>query len=220
MYELQFQILLRYVDPMLNAVVITLGLSIASILIGSALGLAIALARTSQTAVIVYAATAYVNILRNIPLLLILIFVYFVFPIIGIRGIDKYQSAVIAMSLYAAAYLSEIFRAGLEAVQTRYVEAAKSIGLSKYQTFASVIFPIMIGEVLPALGNNYVSLFKDSSLAAAISVPEITFVGRQINTDTFRVIEAWTAVGVVYLVVGFLFNFSLRRLEMVVVRWR
>jgi His/Glu/Gln/Arg/opine family amino acid ABC transporter permease subunit len=220
MYELHFEILLRYVDPMLNAVVVTVGISLASIIIGSALGLAIALARTSQKVILVYTAAAYVNILRNIPLLLVLIFVYFVFPIIGIRGIDKYQSAVIALSLYAAAYLSEIFRAGLEAVQTRYVEAAKSIGLSKYQTFTNVIFPIMIGEVLPALGNNFVSLFKDSSLAAAISVPEITFVGRQINTDTFRVIEAWTAVALVYLVVGFLLTVSLRRLEMVVVRWR
>jgi polar amino acid transport system permease protein len=70
------------------------------------------------------------------------------------------------------------------------------------------------------MGNNVVSLFKDSSLASAISVPEITFAGRQINIDTFRVIEAWTAVGAIYLVIGFLISLLLRRLELVVVRWR
>lgn len=220
MYELHFEVLLRYVDPLIHGVVLAVGISLASIGIGAVLGLGVALARISRNAVLRYAAASYVQILRNIPLLLILIVVYFVFPIIGIRGINKYQSAIIAMSVYSAAYLSEIFRAGLEAGQTRYVEAAKSIGLSKYQTFTSVIFPIMIGEVLPAVGNSVISLFKDSSLAAAISVPEITFVGRQINTDTFRVIEAWTAVGLVYLVVGFLISLLLRRLETVVVRWR
>jgi polar amino acid transport system permease protein len=220
MYELHFEILLRYVDPIIGGILLAIELSLSSLAIGAVLGLAIALGRISRSRVLRYAGIAYVQVLRNIPLLLILIVVYFVFPIIGIRGIDKYQSAIIAMSLYAAAYLSEIFRAGLEAVQTRYVEAAKSIGLSKTQTFTSIIFPIMIGEVLPSVCNTVISLFKDSSLAAAISVPEITFVGRQINTDTFRVIEAWTAVGGVYLVVGFLASLLLRRLEMAVVRWR
>jgi polar amino acid transport system permease protein len=220
MYELHFEILLRYVDPIVEGVLIALGLSVASLVIGAVLGLGIALGRISRSRTLRYAGMVYVQVLRNIPLLLILIVVYFVFPLIGIRGFDKYESAIIAMSLYAAAYLSEIFRAGLEAVQTRYVEAAKSIGLSRTQTFTSVIFPIMIGEVLPAISNNVISLFKDSSLAAAISVPEITFVGRQINTDTFRVIEAWTAVGSVYLVVGFLASLILRRLEMAVIRWR
>lgn len=220
MYELHFEILLRYVDPILEGIWLALGLSLASLAVGGVLGIVIALGRVSRSRVLRFAGVTYVQILRNIPLLLILIVVYFVFPIVGIRGINKYQSAVIAMSLYAAAYLSEIFRAGLEAAQTRYVEAAKSIGLSRTQTFTSVVFPIMIGEVLPAIGNTVISLFKDSSLAAAIAVPEITFVGRQINTDTFRVIEAWTAVGSVYLIVGFLASLILRRLEMAVVRWR
>src|SRR5262249_10995422 len=146
MYELHFEILLRYIDPLINGVLIAIGLSLSSIAIGAVLGLGIALVRTNGSAVLRYLAVCYVQFLRNIPLLLILVVVYFVFPLIGIRGINKYQSAVIAMSLYSAAYLSEIFRAGLEAVQTRYVEAAKSIGLSRRQTFTSVIFPIMIGE--------------------------------------------------------------------------
>src|SRR5665213_4523255 len=110
MYELHFEILLRYIDPLINGVIIALGLSLSSIVIGAVLGLAIALGRTSRFPILRYTGVAYVQFLRNIPLLLILIVVYFVFPIIGIRGINKYQSAVIAMSLYAAAYLSEIFR--------------------------------------------------------------------------------------------------------------
>jgi His/Glu/Gln/Arg/opine family amino acid ABC transporter permease subunit len=220
MYELRFEVLLRYIDPLIEGILIAIGISLASIIFGAIIGMFIALARTSNNSALRFFAAAYVQIIRNIPLLLILIFIYFVLPILGIRGIDKFQSAIAALSIYAAAYLSEIFRAGIEAVSTRYVEAAKSIGLSKYQTFVWVTFPIMIGEVLPAVSNNVISLFKDSSLAAAISVPEITFVGRQINTDTFRVIEAWTVVGATYITVGVIASQLLRRLEVTLVRWR
>jgi His/Glu/Gln/Arg/opine family amino acid ABC transporter permease subunit len=220
MYELRFEVLLRYIDPLIEGILIAIGISLASILFGAIIGMFIALARTSNNSALRFFAAAYVQIIRNIPLLLILIFIYFVLPILGIRGIDKFQSAIAALSIYAAAYLSEIFRAGIEAVSTRYVEAAKSIGLSKYQIFVWVTFPIMIGEVLPAVSNNVISLFKDSSLAAAISVPEITFVGRQINIDTFRVIEAWTVVGATYITVAVIASQLLRRLEVTLVRWR
>jgi polar amino acid transport system permease protein len=220
MYELRYEVLLRYTDLLIDGALIAIGISLASILLGAILGMLVALARTSKVAALRLLAVGYVEVVRNIPLLLILVFIYFVLPLVGVRGIDKFQSAVVAMSIYAAAYLSEIFRAGIEAVSDRYVQAAKSIGLSKHQTFVFIICPIMIGEVLPAMGNNVVSLFKDSSLASAISVPEITFAGRQINIDTFRVIEAWTAVGAIYLVIGFLISLLLRRLEIVVVRWR
>jgi polar amino acid transport system permease protein len=199
MYELHYEVLWRYLPDLQEGIFLAVTISLASIVFGTALGLVVALARTSKSRILRLLASAYIQILRNIPLLLILVIIYFVLPLIGIRGINRIQSAILAMSIYAAAYLAEVFRAGLEAVQTRYV---------------------MIGEVLPAIGNNVISLFKDSSLASAISVPEITFVGRQINTDTFRVIEAWTAVATVYLVIVFLASFILQRLERAVVRWR
>jgi polar amino acid transport system permease protein len=220
MYELHYEVLWRYLPELQEGIFLAVTISLASIVFGTALGLVVALARTSKSRIARILASAYIQILRNIPLLLILVIIYFVLPLIGIRGINRIQSAILAMSIYAAAYLAEVFRAGLEAVQTRYVEAAKSIGLSGFQSFVYIIFPIMIGEVLPAIGNNVISLFKDSSLASAISVPEITFVGRQINTDTFRVIEAWTAVATVYLVIVFVASFILQRLERAVVRWR
>lgn len=220
MYQLRYAVLLNYVEMLLFGLFVAVSITLVALLIGMVIGLGVAFLRISRNPFLSRLGAFYVHFFRNIPLLLIILFVFFGFPLLGLRGLDKYASAVVAMALYSAAYLAEIFRAGLEAVQDRYVEAAKSIGLSKANTLRYVLMPIMFAEVLPALSNYMISLFKDSSLAAAISVPEITFVGRVINTDTWRVIEAWTAVAGMYLAFGFLIAWVLRRIEVLLVRWR
>lgn len=220
MYELRFDILLRYAEPFLNGVWVAIYLTVTSVALGSVAGLILAAGRANGNRFVRLTCASYIEFFRNIPLLLILVFVFFALPLLGVRGIDKYWSAILALALYSAAYLAEVFRAGLEAIQSRYVEAAKSIGLSRWATFRFVLLPLMLAEITPALGNNIISIFKDTSLAASISVPEITFVGRVINTDTWRVVEAWTAVGAVYLSFGFLASAVVSRLEAGFSRWR
>ncbi len=220
MYQLRFQVLLRYTDDLAWGLALSLSLSFTSLLLGSALGLALAFARSFGNEWIKKVVDSYVEFFRNIPLLLIIIFIFFGLPLMDVRILDKYYSVIVAMSLYASAYLTEIFRAGIESVESRYLEAGRSIGLSTAGLARYIIGPLMFAEILPALGNFAISLFKDSSLATAAAVPELTFVGRKINTDTWRVVEAWTAVAGVYLGVSYALAFLLRNIERRVIAWR
>ncbi len=104
------------------------------------------------------------------------------------------------LAIYGGAYLAEVFRAGILSVSRSFVEAGRSLGLSGVQIVRYVTLPIMFRTVLPSLSNTFISLFKDTSLAMAIAVPELTFVTRKVVTDTFQYIQAWTTAAVLYLV--------------------
>src|SRR4029453_7192717 len=114
---------------------------------------------------------------------------------------------------YSGAYLTEVFRAGLVSVPKGIIEAGRAIGLKRFQTAIYVVSPVMLRNALPALGSTFISLFKDTSIAAAIAVPELTFQARKINTESFRVIEAWMAASVLYVSTSLLIAAGLRRLE-------
>jgi len=138
--------------------------------------------------------------------------VYFALPATGIR-LDKYESFIGSLALYAGAYLTEVFRAGLLSVPKGIVEAGRAIGLTRMQTNLSVVMPVMLRNSLPSLGNTFIGMFKDSSIAAAIAIPELTFEARKINVDTFRVVETWTVASGLYIAACFTIAALLRRLE-------
>ena len=145
------------------------------------------------------AVAAYVTAVRNTPLLVIVLVVYFALPELGIR-LGKIESFVVSLALYAGAYLTEVFRAGLIGVprgadRRRPRDRARPPARSRLL----VRLPIMLRNALPALGTTFISLFKDTSIAAAIAVPELTFQARRINVETFRVVEAWLAASVLYV---------------------
>ena len=149
---------------------------------------------------------------RNTPLLVIVLVAFFALPELGIR-LGKVESFVISLALYAGAYLTEVFRAGLTGVPRGAIDAGLAIGLSRAAGRPADPLPIMLRNVLPALGSTFISLFKDTSIAAAIAVPELTFQARQINVETFRVVEAWLAASALYIATCFLLAAGLRRLE-------
>jgi len=126
---------------------------------------------------------------------------------------DGEGSMIVALSLYYAAYLCEVFRAGILSVGRRYLDAGKSIGLTNVGVARYITVPIMFRSVLPSLTNTAISLFKDTSIAMAIAVPELTFAARKISTDTFKVFEAWLTVGAIYLVIAWLIGAVMRALE-------
>jgi polar amino acid transport system permease protein len=119
----------------------------------------------------------------------------------------------VALAIYAGGYLAEIFRAGIQAVGRRYLDAGRSLGLDRWEVARYVTMPIMFRTVLPSLSNTFISLFKDTSLAAAIAVPELTYAARELSTNTFRVIEAWTTAGALYIASCFLIAGVLRFFE-------
>jgi len=127
--------------------------------------------------------------------------------------LDGENTTIVALAIYGGAYLAEVFRAGILSVGRAFIEAGRSLGLSGLQIARYVTLPIMVRTVLPSLGNTFISLFKDTSLAMAIAVPELTFVTRKFVTDTFQFIQAWTVAGVLYLVTTYALAALLRFLE-------
>ncbi|AWM87265.1 amino acid ABC transporter permease [Microvirga sp. 17 mud 1-3] len=211
-YSLQFGAVWASFGNLLSGLALGLGLAVAAVACGTLIGLVAAFASVSSSRIARVLVGGYVMLIRNLPLLVLVLLVYFALPQLGIR-FDKYESFIGALALYAGAYLTEVFRAGLVAVPKGVVEASRAIGLTRVQTNVWVVAPIMMRNALPSMGNTFIGMFKDSSIAAAIAVPELTFQARKINVDTFRVVETWIVASGLYIATCFAIAALLRRLE-------
>jgi His/Glu/Gln/Arg/opine family amino acid ABC transporter permease subunit len=211
-YTFQFGVIEANFSKFLEGLALGLGLALAAILIGTLIGLACAFATLAKPRWPAKLVNVYVSAFRNTPLLVIVLFAYFALPQAGIR-LGKYESFILSLAIYAGAYLTEVFRAGLSGVPRGVVDAGRAIGLTGFQVALYVISPIMLRNSLPALGTTFISLFKDTSIAAVIAVPELTYQARKLNTETFRVAEAWATATVLYLGTCLLIAAGLRRLE-------
>jgi polar amino acid transport system permease protein len=213
MYHLNWQVDWDAGGDFIRGLGLALEMAVIAMIAGSVIGIFGALLRTSKVRPLQWLVRSYVELFRNIPLLLLIFFIYFGLPTSFGQFADARTSMIIALSVFYGAYLSEVFRAGIQAVSTRYLEGAKALGLQREQIIRYITLPIMFRVVLPSLGNTLISLFKDTSLASAIAVAEITYVGEQIQTNTFRTVEAWTAVALLYLTTSYLLAFLLRLAE-------
>jgi polar amino acid transport system permease protein len=211
-YTLHFGAIWASFDKLLLGLVLSIGLALAAVAIGTIIGLAAAFASVGPSRVGRALAAGYVTLIRNTPLLVLVLLAYFALPEVGVR-LDKVQSFIGSLAIYAGAYLTEIFRAGLLSVPTGVIEAGRAIGLTRFQISTSVVAPIMMRNVLPSLGSTFIGMFKDSSIAAAIAIPELTFQARKINVDTFRVVETWTVASALYIVTCFTIAALLRGVE-------
>jgi His/Glu/Gln/Arg/opine family amino acid ABC transporter permease subunit len=211
-YTLNFAVVWANLPRLLGGLLLGLELALASLAIGTLIGLAGGFLSTGASRIGRLCAAAYVAVVRNTPILVIVLLLYFALPDLGIQ-LDKVPSFITALSLYSGAYLTEVFRAGLIAVPKGLVEAGKAIGLTRFGIAVHVVMPVMLRNVLPALGSTFISLFKDTSIAAAIAVPELTFQARRINVESFRVVEAWTVASAFYIATCFLIAAGLRGLE-------
>jgi len=211
-YSFHFGAIWDNFDRLLAGLALGLGLALVSIAIGAVAGLLLAFAGASKVRILPALIAAYVTVIRNTPILVIVLIVYFALPQFGFR-LGKIESFVFSLAIYATAYLTEVFRAGLASIHSGMIDAGRAIGLRRLQIALLVIFPILLRNSLPALGSTFISLFKDTSIAAAIAVPELTFEARKINVETFRVIETWLVATALYVVTCSLIAAGLRRLE-------
>lgn len=183
-------------------------------LLALVLGMAIAVLSQVPSRLVRGLVRAYVEAFRNTPLLIQLFIVYFGLPQLGFR-LSPFLSGLSALVLYTAAYNTEIFRAGLEAVPRGQHEAARSTGLSAIQTLRHVVIPQAVWIAFPALGNNLVSLVKNTSLVSVIGMVDLMFVANDISFNNFRTFEIYAATAVLYvlLVLGLtrLLNVTERR---------
>ena len=212
-YNFNWPVVWRNSDRLYEGLALGLAIAVVALAIGCVIGIALAVCRQSRSPFLRLPAAAFVEVVRITPLLLLVFFVYFGLPEFGISGFTNLQSFTATLAIYAGAYLTEVFRGGLAAIPNAYIEAGKAIGLTAWQRLRYVILPVLFRIVLPSLSSALISLFKDTALAAAIGVPELTYGARWINVNTFQILEVWSAAAVLYLSACYLIAFGLRRIE-------
>lgn len=196
-----FELFMRALPLLEKAVLITLGLGLGSFVLGSMLGMLVALARISALRPLRWLAFSYVSIFRGTPLLIQILLIYFGLPNYGIT-IDPIPAALLALTLFAAAYLSENFRAGINAVDRGQWEASWAMGMSYPKTLTRVILPQALRIAIPPVGSRLIALMKDTSLASTVTVVELTRVADQIGATTFRYMEMFIMVGAIYWLIN------------------
>jgi len=164
-------------------------------------GVFVALGKMSKIKILRLFVSGYVTLIRSTPLLVQLIFIYYAFPFIGIR-LNAFLAAYIGLSLNVTAYLSEVYRGGIQAVAKGQSDAAAAIGMTPAVSMRRVIFPQAFRTLIPTLGNYMVSLFKDTSLASAVTIQELMFKGQIVAAGTYDYMTIYTLVFVFYFMVG------------------
>ncbi|MCG9610580.1 amino acid ABC transporter permease [Vibrio harveyi] len=182
---------------LVDGLIVTLKISAISLFFTLVIGLITALLRLSNSKVGYAIGTAYVELIRNTPLLVQIYLLYFVFgPVIGL---DRFSTAVLALSLFQGAYTAEIFRAGLNSIPKGQFEAAKTLGLSPLFAYKDVILPQVLQRTLPPLTNEVVSLIKNSSIVSVMAIFDLTTEARNIVSETAMPFEIWFTVAAIYL---------------------
>lgn len=182
----------------------TFQVTIISIIFALFIGLIAGLGRISRITIINRIATIYVEVVRGIPLLVQLFYIYFALG--RFLSLDRLVAAIAAMSICYGAYMGEIFRAGIQAVPKGQMEAALALGMSRSQALRLVILPQTIRIILPPIGNEFIALLKDSSLVSIVAVSDLLRRGREYASTTFYYFETYTMVALIYLVITLFFS--------------
>ena len=202
----------EFLPILLQGLRLTLLVTIGSLALSTALGLVFALMRVSQVKPLVLISTGLINVIRGIPIIVQLFYIYFVLPDFGI-ALSALQAAIIGLGIAYSAYHAENFRAGIEAIDPGQVEAAQSIGMGWWTIMKRVILPQAVKIVLPPFGNIVVMMLKDSSQASTITVAELSLEGKLIAASTFKNTSVFTLVASLYLLMSLPLIWFVGRLE-------
>ena len=200
--DFSVQDIIDFAPDLFKGAVVTVEITLISMVFALAIGLAVACIRSSAIKVLKAPAILFVDVLRGTPLILQIFYIYYVLPLAGF-ALDAFTAGVIALSLNYGAYLSEVFRAGIEGVAAGQREAAWSLGLPQRQIMTLVILPQAIRAVIPAAANYFIALFKDSALVSVIAITELLRAGQLLAASTYKVFEIYTLVALVYLGISY-----------------
>ena len=179
----------------------TLYLCLSSMILGAFIGLIIGIMRTSRFSVIKYLSWFYVYIIRGTPLLMQLFLVYYGLPILIGYSPPAFATALVGLSLYAGAYLGEIVKAGIQAVDNGQTEAAVALGMTRSQTFVHIVFPQALKVIIPVATGFFIALIKDSSLVSAIGFMELTRSSKLVIARTFQPFTIYLIIAIVYFII-------------------
>jgi polar amino acid transport system permease protein len=201
-----------FLPILLQGAVVTVQVTVLSFLLSSALGLALALMKLSPVRALSWTGTVIINVIRGLPIIVQLFYIYFVLPEFGVQ-LTAFQAGVIGLGIAYSAYQAENFRAGIEAVDPGQREAAQAMGMRSALIMRRVILPQAFRIALPPYGNTLVMMLKDSSLVSTITVAEMTRAGQLIASSTFQNMTVYTLVALLYLLMSLPLVYGLRRLE-------
>ncbi|WFU54390.1 amino acid ABC transporter permease [Bradyrhizobium pachyrhizi] len=188
----------EFVPILLQGVWLTIVVTVGSLLLSTVLGLVWALMRVSGVGVLVGLSASLINVIRGIPIIVLLFYIYFVMPDFGI-ALSALQAAIIGLGIAYSAYQAENFRAGIEAIDKGQIEAAQTIGMGWWLTMRRVVLPQAVRIILPPYGNIMIMMLKDSSQASTITVAELALQGKLIASSTFKNTSVFTLVALMYL---------------------
>jgi len=202
----------QYGPALLRGLSVTVFLTTVVILAALVLAIPVALIRMSPNVVVRGFGSFYVEVIRGTPLLLQLVYIYYVLPSLGVN-LDPMLAAIVGLTLNYTAYMSEVYRGGILAVPKSQWEAAATVGMTRARAFHRIVLPQALRIVTPALGNYFISLFKDTALASVVTVQELTFTGQIISARSYQYFTIYTATGILYLAVGYPAALFVRWLE-------
>lgn len=220
----------QVLDTLSKGIRITVFVTLVGFTLACIVGLGLAVASLSRFIVLRQVARFYIEIVRGVPILVLLLYVAFVLApalvaawnwVLGNLGLEPIRTrdfslmwrAIIALTIGYSAFIAEVFRAGLQSVEKGQVEAAEALGLSGWQRFRHVVFPQAFRRILPPLGNDFVAMIKDSSLVSVLGVTDVTQMGKVTAAGNFRYFETYNVVALIYLVMTISLSLALRRLE-------
>ena len=212
-YTFNFDVVWTNWRYLVAGVGITMLVTLASLSVGMLIGLVVGIMRLSRFKLLSRIAWLYIETLRNTPVLVQLIWVYYCLPIVTGIDLDTITSCVIALSMQGGAYLGEVIRGGIQSVDRGQVEAGRTIGLSRFQVMRKIVLPQALRRMIPPLVNESVTLLKYSSLVSILGVADLTYNAQVLATTTFRPLEIFTFLAVEYLVLCSLLSFAASRVE-------
>jgi len=200
---LDWSVVWQHRDALIAATGTTILLTVATMAIAVPCGIVVAVLRLYGYAPVRAAAAAYVELFRNLSLILVVYWAFYVLPILTGVGLSPLATGLTALALNVTAYNAETFRAGINSIRRGQLEAAMALGMSRAQALRRVIVPQALRRITPVLASTWVSLFKDTSLVSVIAVTELAYVSMQVRAQTFRVLELLTAMAAIYWLLGY-----------------
>lgn len=210
-YEYDFSVISNNMDIFIEGTLKTLEISAIALLLAIPIGIIFGMGRISRNPVFRLISSIYVEVMRGVPLLVLLIWIFFVLG--QFLKLGSYWGSIIGLAIFTGAFIAEIVRSGIQSVPKGQMEAARSSGMTYWQAMRLIILPQAFRRVLPPLASQFIMLIKDSSLISVIGATELTLAAKNLVSTTLRSIEIWTFVGLLYFVMTFTLSMIIRVIE-------
>ncbi|WP_146549027.1 amino acid ABC transporter permease [Rummeliibacillus suwonensis] len=210
-YQPDWSIITNNLGIFWGGLLLTLRISALSLLLAIPIGIIVGIGRISKNRFVNFVASAYVEIMRGIPLIVILIWIYFVLG--QFLKLGSFWGSIVSLAIFSGAFIAEIVRGGIQSIPKGQMEAARSSGMTHFQAMKFIILPQAFRKTLPPMASQFILLIKDSSLVSTISAVDLTLKATNLAAISYRYIEIWSFVAVVYFAVTFTLSLIIRQFE-------